>query len=67
MRRRREVALALGRAGAPVRKESIPDLSPDVARLYADRTRKTLTRDMNWLVKKEFLQKGEEATGRRWR
>ena len=61
MRRRREVTLALGRVGEPVRKESIPDLSPDVARLYADRTRKTLTRDMNWLVKRGFLHKGVDG------
>ena len=61
MRRRREVTLALGRVGEPVRKQSIPDLSPDLARLYADRTRKTLTRDMNWLVKKDFLQKEEDG------
>lgn len=61
MRRRREVTLALGRVEAPVRKRAIPDLSPDLARLYADRTDKTLTRDMNWLVKQDFLEKGEQG------
>ena len=61
MRRRREVTLVLGRVSAPVRKRAIPDLSPDLARLYAERTSKTLTRDMNWLVNREFLEKGEDG------
>ena len=59
MRRRREVALALGRLGEPIRKQAIPDLSPALARLYAEKTSKTLTRDMNWLVKRNFLERGE--------
>ena len=61
MRRRREVTLALGRVGVPVRKQAIPDLSPDLARLYAERTGKTLARDMNWLLKRDFLEKGEDG------
>ena len=61
MRRRREVTLVLGRVSAPVRKRAIPDLSPDLARLYAKKTSKTLTRDMNWLVNREFLDKGEDG------
>ena len=61
MRRRREVTLALGRAGEPVAKRAIPDLSPDLARLYADRTSKTLTRDMNWLVNRGLLERGDDG------
>ena len=61
MRRRRDVTLVLGRVEAPIRKREIPDLSPDLARLYADRTSKTLARDMNWLVKQDFLEKGEDG------
>ncbi len=61
MRRRREVTLALGRTGDPVRKRAIPDLSPDLARLYAERTGKTLSRDMNWLVKRDFLERGDDG------
>ncbi len=61
MRRRRQVTLALGRVGDPVRKRSIPDLSPDLARLYAEKTSKTLTRDMNWLVERGFLERGEDG------
>ena len=61
MRRRRQVTLALGRTGEPVRKRAIPDLSPDLARLYAEKTSKTLTRDMNWLVQRKFLERGEDG------
>ncbi len=61
MRRRREVTLALGRLAAAVRKQAIPDLSPNLARRYADRTGKTLTRDMNWLVKRDFVERGEDG------
>ena len=58
--RRREVTLALGRAGKSVRKRAIPDLSTNLARRYAKKTRKTLTRDMNWLVKNDFLEKRDD-------
>ena len=61
MRRRREVTLALGRVDGPVRKKEITDLSPGLARSYAEKTRKTLTRDMNWLVKRGFLEKVEDG------
>ena len=61
MRRRREVTLALARVGEPVRKQAIPDLSPDLARFYAEKTSKTLARDMNWLMKRDFLEKGEDG------
>lgn len=61
MRRRRDVTLALGRVEAPVSKVLIPDLSPVLARLYADRTGKTLTRDMNWLVKRGFVERGDHG------
>ena len=61
MRRRRDVTLVLGRVEAPIRKREIPDPSPDLARLYADRTSKTLARDMNWLVKHDFLEKGDDG------
>ena len=57
MRRRREVTLALGRVSIPVGKKAVPDLSPDLARLYAAKTSKTLSRDMNWLVKRDLLER----------
>ena len=61
MRRRREVTLVLGRGGEPVNKRAIPDLSPGLARQYAEKTGKTLTRDMNWLVQRKFLERGEDG------
>ena len=61
MRRRREVTLALGRVAGAIRKQAIPDLSTNLARRYADRTGKTLTRDMNWLVKRDFVERGEDG------
>ncbi len=57
LHRRREVTLALGRVRKPVSKRGIPDLAPNLARLYATKTLKTLTRDMNWLVENDFVEK----------
>ncbi len=57
MRRRREVALALSKASRPVHKKDITDLTPNLARLYASKTIKTLARDMNWLVERDFLER----------
>ena len=47
--RRRTLVLALGAEERPVPKSEIPDLTPALARSYATRTEKTLTRDLNWL------------------
>ncbi len=49
-RRRREVVLSLSQAEAPVKKRDVPTLAPKVAQMYAGKTTKTLTRDLNWLV-----------------
>lgn len=57
MHRRREVVLALGRHMEPVRKREIPDLAPALSRLYSTKTAKTLTRDMNWLLANELLER----------
>ena len=55
MQRRRELVLELGRKREFVFKADIVDLSPSIARYYADKTDKTLTRDMNWLVQKHLI------------
>ena len=47
--RRQALVLALGSAEHPVPKSEIPELTPTLARAYATRTAKTLTRDLNWL------------------
>lgn len=36
-------------------------ITPDLPRRNADRTSKTLARDMNWLVKHDFLEKGDDG------
>ena len=59
--RRREVTLALGRVAAPVRKREVPDLNTEIARRYATKTPKTLTRDLNWLVERGLLVRTNEG------
>ena len=61
VRRRREVTLTLGREDTDVRMQDIPDMSTSLARLYMEKTSKTLSRDLNWLVKKGFLKVGENG------
>ncbi len=56
MRRRREVALILGQTGNVIPRIAIRDLRPDVVRLYSTKTAKTLIRDLNRLVEKDFLE-----------
>ena len=53
--RRRTLVLALGAEERPVPKSEIPDLTPALARSYATRTEKTLTRDLNWLRDRELV------------
>lgn len=57
MNRRREVVLVLGRHAESVTKRDIPDLAPGLARLYSTKTAKTLTRDLNWLLANNLLEK----------
>ncbi len=56
MRRRREAALIPGQTGNVIPKTAIRDLRPDVVRLYSTKTAKTLIRDLNRLVEKDFLE-----------
>ena len=53
--RRRTLVLALGAEERPVPKSEIPDLTPALARSYATRTEKTLTRDLNWLRDRQLV------------
>ena len=55
MHRRRELVLELGCAAESVTKTGIPLLTPSLARGYANKTYKTLTRDLNWLVQKRLI------------
>ena len=55
--RRRELTLTLGQLDESVPRRQIPDLTPSLARLYATKTTKTLTRDLNWLVDRGLLHR----------
>ena len=53
--RRRTLVLALGAEQRAVPKSRITELTPALARSYATRTEKTLTRDLNWLRERELV------------
>ena len=55
--RRSTLVLALGTAEHPVSKSQIPELTPALARAYATKTAKTLTRDLNWLRDRALVQR----------
>ena len=57
--RRRILVLHLSRAKRRVPKDEIPNLSPELAAKYANKTTKTLTRDLNALVEAGLI--GREA------
>ena len=53
--RRRSLVLALGAEQHPVPKSKIAGLNPTLARSYATKTDKTLTRDLNWLSDRSLV------------
>ena len=55
--RRRELTLALTERDRPVPRPELRRLGPAVAELYAGKTDKTLTRDLNWLLQEDLLEK----------
>ncbi len=57
LNRRREIALALTDRKRPVPRAELRRLNPTVAELYATRTDKTLTRDINWLLGEQLIEK----------
>ena len=59
--RRRALVLALGVAEHPVPKSKIPELTPALARAYAIKTAKTLTRDLNWLRTRDLVQRSGQG------
>lgn len=60
-RRRREIVLVLSSRQEPVRKQDVPSLTSQLARMYAEKTPKTLTRDLNWLVDEDLIERGPEG------
>nr|WP_221382774.1 Fic family protein [Actinoplanes polyasparticus] len=55
--RQRCVVLDLGTRRDPVAPTRLPEVSPRLARLYADKGTKTLTRDINELVKMQLVRR----------
>lgn len=61
--RQRALAIELGRRDDWVPQRDLMGLTPEIARAYADKTTKTLTRDLNQLKKVGYLV----TRGGRWR
>ena len=55
--RRRELTLALTERDRPVARPELRRLDPGVAELYAGKTDKTLTRDLNWLLQEDLIER----------
>ena len=55
--RRRELVLALTAAEEPVPRATLRRLNPALAELYAAKTDKTVTRDLNWLMQQRLIEK----------
>lgn len=59
--RQRQLVLDLSKQGEPVPRSKIRELSPRVAVAYAERGEKTLTRDLNALLKRGLIKHEEEG------
>ena len=57
LNRRREIALALTDRPQPAARTELRRLDATVAELYAGKTDKTLTRDINWLLQENLIEK----------
>ena len=57
LNRRRELVLALTNQPEPVPRAALRRVNSNVAELYAGKTDKTLTRDINWLVKESLIER----------
>ncbi len=59
--RRRRLVLDLSHRDRPIARSELKNVSPRIARAYATKTEKTLTRDLNWLTQMELLRKTEKG------
>ena len=57
LNRRRELVLALTNQTQPIPRTALRHAGAAVAELYAGKTDKTLTRDINWLVKEDLVER----------
>jgi Fic family protein len=56
-RRQRKLVLALSQVDGPVSRKQLQELTPELTRMYAERTGKTLTRDLNALLQTPLIKK----------
>ena len=59
--RRRHLVLDLSEANGPKRRVSLPRLTPRLSEAYAGKTGKTLTRDINALVRMNLLSQSSQS------
>ena len=57
LNRRRELVLALTSQPQPIPRTALRHAGAAVAELYAGKTDKTLTRDINWLLKEDLIER----------
>lgn len=57
LNRRREIALRLAEREEPTPRGAITRLNGNLGEMFAGKTKKTLTRDLNWLVKAGLLER----------
>jgi Fic family protein len=60
--RKRNLAFALSNQTKPVRVSEIPNLTPQLARAYANKTRKAVVRDLNDLIQLGIVRKDKKNT-----
>ena len=56
--RRRQLLLDLT-GSKPVSRDQLRTVSPEIAKLYAEKQEKTITRDLNWLLEQELVEQDE--------
>lgn len=59
--RRRDLLLELSWLDEPAKKREIRTISPKMEEAYRDKTDKTITRDLNALIKEGLLEKGDDG------
>lgn len=60
-KRRRDLLLDISERNEPVLIRRIPLLSPDMAKIYAGKTRMTITRDINSLIEMNLLERSGDS------
>lgn len=61
LHRRRDLLLALSWLDEPAQKSAIRTISSGMEEAYRNKTNKTITRDLNWLIKEGLLEKGPDG------